>query len=170
MLTAPAALAFITHIHRLNKLRLNYLEVPVAVVEQLGGKFKIRLLCSVNGATPFQAGLVALGQGRGYITLSSQRMKQLGLQLGAQVQVMLEQDTSEYGMEVPEELSELLRQDPEGKKRFELLPPGKQRYIIYYVAGVKSSQRRIDRAILLIENLKRLPVGKEDFRAMLGKV
>lgn len=169
MMGLATSLSFATYIRRLDKLKLNYLEIPGEQVKQLGGTFNIRLLCRVNGAAPFQCGLVALGQGRGYITLSSKRMKALGLQLGDSVQVQLEEDKSEYGMEVPEELAELLRQDEEGARRFKLLPPGKQRYIIYYVAGVKSSQLRIDRAILLIENLKRLPEGKENFRALLGK-
>lgn len=53
--------------------------------------------------------------------------------------------------------------------RFELLKPGMQRYVLQYVAGVKSSELRIDRAILIIENLKVLKEGKETFREMLGK-
>jgi len=71
-------------------------------------------------------------------------------------------------MPVPEELEELLRQDPEGERRFEMLTPGRQRYIIHYVNQVKSSQLRINRAMLLIGNLKKQPEGKESFRAMLG--
>jgi uncharacterized protein YdeI (YjbR/CyaY-like superfamily) len=95
-------------------------------------------------------------------------MKQLGLRMGEEATVALEPDHSTYGAEVPEELTELLRQDEEGHERFHVLSPGKQRYIIHYVGAVKSSQLRIDRAIRLIENLKRLPRGKEDFREILG--
>ena len=110
-----------------------------------------------------------MGNGSGYISINSKRLKQLALHAGSEVWVKLQKDESKYGMEVPEELEELLQQDHEGKRRFEGLTPGRQRYIIHYVAGVKSSQLRIDRAILLIENLKKLPVGKESFREMLGK-
>jgi uncharacterized protein YdeI (YjbR/CyaY-like superfamily) len=57
-------------------------------------------------------------------------------------------------MDVPEELKELLAQDPEGKRRFDRLDCSvKERYIIYYVTGVKSSQLRLERALLLITNL-----------------
>lgn len=161
-------LSFSTHIDRLDKLKLNYLEVPAEVVQRLGGQAKIRMLCTVNGSLTFPCGLVALGQGRAYITLNTQRMKQLGLRMGLEATVTLEQDPSPYGAEVPEEFAELLRQDEEGNERFHLLPPGKQRYIIHYVGSVKSSQLRIDRAIRLIENLKRLPRGKEEFREILG--
>jgi len=161
-------LKFQTRIDRLDKLKLNYIEIPVSIVEQMGGKFKIRLLCSVNGTEAFQGGLVALGEGKGYITLNTKRMKELGLIIGDWVEVELNPDNSKYGMPVPEELEELLRQDPEGERRFEMLTAGRQRYIIHYINQVKSSHLRINRALLLIGNLKKLPEGNEDFRKMLG--
>ncbi|GAB3202589.1 hypothetical protein ABID22_002712 [Pontibacter aydingkolensis] len=150
-------------------LGMHYLEVPQEVVQQLGGKYNVRLLCTINNSLTFQGGLVALGNGSGYISINNKRLKQLALQAGSDVWVKLEKDESKYGMEVPEELEELLQQDLEGRKRFDGLTPGRQRYIIHYVASVKSSQLRIDRAILLIGNLKQLPVGKESFKEMLGK-
>ncbi|MBC5775912.1 DUF1905 domain-containing protein [Pontibacter sp. KCTC 32443] len=158
-----------TLINKLPHLPGHYIEVPPVVVQQLGGTFKVRVLCTINNKLTFQGGLVALGGGSGYISINNKQLKQLGLQSGDKVEITLQEDTTEYGMEVPEELKELLNQDTEGKRRFELLPPGKQRYIIYYVGGVKSSQLRIDRALLLINNLKQLPLGKESFREMLSK-
>ena len=158
-----------TQIKKLEHLvSMRYLEVPPAIVKKLGGKFNVRLLCSVNDAITFQGGIVALGNGSGYISFNLKRMKQIGVKDDEIVQVKLTPDPSKYGMEIPPELSELFRQDKEGKKRFDGLTPGKRRYIIHYVSTVKNSQKRIDRAILLIENLKKLPKGKESFRAMLG--
>lgn len=162
-------ISYTTHIQRLEYLMgMHYVEVPEEVVQQLGGKLKVRLLCTVNGLITFQCGLVALGNGSGYISLNAQRMKQASLRNGDKVTVAFEKDDSAYGVEVPPELAELLEQDEEGMQRFQLLPPGKQRYIVQYVGGVKSSQLRIDRAIMLIENLKRLPRGKESFREIMG--
>jgi uncharacterized protein YdeI (YjbR/CyaY-like superfamily) len=112
---------------------------------------------------------MALGEGKAYISISSKRMKEAGAAYGDMVQVTLREDQSEYGIDMPEELAELFRQDPEGKRRFDLLTAGKKRYILNYVATVKSPQLRIDRAFLLINNLKKLPLGKESFREMLGK-
>lgn len=160
---------YTTPIRRLEYLMgVHYVEVPEEVVEQLGGKLNVRLLCTINGAVTFQCGMVALGYGSGYISLNAKRMKQAKVSHGDKVTVALEKDNSAYGVEMPPELTELLQQDKEGNQRFHLLAPGKQRYIIQYVGGVKSSQLRIDRAILLIENLKRLPRGKESFRDILG--
>ena len=92
----------------------------------------------------------------------------MGLKFKDTVTISLKKDESEYGMPLSEELKELLEQDDEGMRRFKMLTPGKQRYIIHYVNTVKNSQLRIDRAIMLISNLKKTKEGKESFRAMLG--
>jgi len=167
-MAAVFPLHFTTRIGRLPHLNMFYLELSPGIVEQVGGPTGIRLLCRVNGADPFPCGPVSLGKGSAYISINTQRMKAQGLKLLDEVEVVLEKDNSRYGMEMPPELAELLVQDPEGAARFDGLTPGKQRYIIQYVSTVKSSQLRIDRAILLIGNLKRLPAGKESFRGMLG--
>lgn len=147
---------------------MHYFEVPPEIIDQLGGKFKMRLLCTINNKLTFQGGLVALGNGSGYVSINASRLKKLGLKFNDAITVSLKKDYSEYGMEMSEELKELLAQDVEGMRRFNMLTPGKQRYIIHYVNTVKSSQLRINRAILLITNLKKTKEGKESFRAMLG--
>ncbi|AKQ47425.1 hypothetical protein TH63_01730 [Rufibacter radiotolerans] len=162
-------LQFTTHIGKLEHLMgTHYLEVPANVVQALGGKFNVRLHCTVNSTITYQCGIVALGQGRAYITLTKARLKQLGLKEGSPASVLLQKDDSEFGTPVPEELAELLRQDDAGKARFDQLKPGMQRYIINHVSAVKSSQLRIDRSITLLENLKRLIPGQETFREILG--
>lgn len=147
---------------------MHYLEVPPTIIKKLGGTFKARLICTVNKKITYQCGLMALGKGSGYITISGKRMKELGVTINDEVSVSLVPDDSKYGVEMPEELGELLNQDPEGDQRFKALVVSKQRYIIHHVLGVKSSRLRIERAILLIENLKKQPLGKENFRAILG--
>lgn len=161
-------------IGRQEKLRLSYIEVPGKILDQSqkpenNNKFSQRFLVSLNGHENFHGGVVSLGNDTGYITVQSSLLKKLGLHIGDTVQVRLSPDESEYGMEFPEELQEILRQDPEAEKRFNGLPMSKKRYIIVYVNQVKSSQKKIDRAFLLLNNLKKLPVGQEEFRAMLGK-
>lgn len=166
---ADQVVYFKTQIYRLKHLiNVHYLEVPKEVIQKLGGKLKVRLHCTINHSLTFQCGLMALGDGAAYISINAKRIKELGLKEKDEISVMLKKDNSPYGMEMPAELSELFKQDIEGKSRFDLLSPGKQRYIILYVSSVKNTQLRIYRAILLIENLKALPVGKESFREMLG--
>jgi hypothetical protein len=163
------AITFKTTIGRLEHLvGMHYLEIPPNIIKKLGGTMKLRLICTVNGQLTFQGGLMALGAGSAYISINAARMKKLCVKFKDEVTLSLVKDKSEFGMEVPEELATLLEQDEEGMRRFRLLPPGKQRYIIHYVSTVKSTQLRIDRAILLISNLKKTKEGKETFRQMLG--
>lgn len=160
---------FETHIDTLDYLLgVSYLFIPERIVKTLGGIQSGRLICTVNGSLSFQCGLVALSQGNAYITINKARMKKLKVKVGDSVRVKLEKDESEYGMDMPEELEALLQQDEEGMRRFKLLAPGKRRYIIQYVGSVKSPRLRLDRAIMLIGNLKQTTEGKENFRAILG--
>lgn len=160
-------MTFTSKLDYLPKLRLHHIIVPADIVDEVGG-IGTRLLCSVNGENEFHAGMVALGGGDAYITINKKRMKAYGIVRGDEVEVKIRLDESKYGMEMPEELEALLEQDDEGRERFETITPGQQRYIIYYVSQVKNSQKKIDRAIMLINNLKSLPEGEFDFRKLLG--
>lgn len=163
-------LTFDTHIDTLEYLLgANYLHIPADIVRKLGGIKAPRLICTVNGKLSFQCGLMALSQGNAYITINKARMKKLNLKAGDEVTVKLEKDDSEYGLPMSEELETVLNQDREGFRRFKLLTPGVQRYIIQYVNTVKNPQLRIDRSLMLIYNLKQTMEGKETFRAILGK-
>ncbi len=163
-MSAPKV-SFASHIGKLDYLMgVHYVEVPANVVKKIGGLNKHRWLCSINKHPKFQCGMMALGEGRGYITVSKKKLNQFSIALGDVIKVILEPDNSEFGMEVPEELIEIFAQDPEAEKRFMSISPGKQRNIIYYVSGVKNSDKRIERALKLINNLKACPEGKETAR------
>jgi hypothetical protein len=162
-------ISFTTHIDKLSYLKTYYLEVPAIVVKKVGGIGKMRLICEVNKQITFQCGLMSLPEGKAYISINSKRMKELGIVMGDMANVILTEDKSEFGVDVAEELTELFKQDPEGKRRFDLLKPGMQRYILNYVNTVKSPQLRLDKAFMLITNLKNLTQGKETFKEILGK-
>lgn len=160
-------ITFKSHIDYLPKLKLHHITVPAEIVDKVGG-IGTRLMCSINGEKAFNGGMVALGGGEAYISVNKKRMKKFGVGKGDEVEVTIELDLSKYGMEMPEELEALLEQDAEGARRFENITPGQQRYIIHYVSQVKNSQKKIDRAIMLINNLKALPEDEFDFRKLLG--
>jgi hypothetical protein len=159
---------FKSKIKKLEHLSGHYLDVPAAVVKKIGGISKARWICTV-GSLSWQCGLVAHKAGAGYILLNQKLMKKGGLEEGATADVELRKDQSKFGMTVPKELTELFAQDKEGKSRFEALVPGKRRYVIYYVNQVKSAQLRVERAVRCIDNLKKLPKGKESFKGILAK-
>lgn len=167
--------SFDSKIEYLEKLKLHHITISEEILqlfhttEDKGSVFNQRFEITVNECVTWKAGTVSLKNRTAYITLSKARMKELKVALGDTVSFRLKKDTSKYGMDVPEEFTELLRQDEIAKKRFEALTMGLQRAVIYVVAQLKSSQKRIDKSLFLMENLKKAPVGKETMRHILGK-
>ncbi|GAB5410551.1 MAG: hypothetical protein BalsKO_29160 [Balneolaceae bacterium] len=159
-------ISFSTYLESSSKLGYTFIVVPPDIVKSAGG-FGVRLLCSIKGNEKIHSGLLSKGDGNGYIIINKKRQKKWGISLNDELEATIELDTSKYGMEISEELEVLLEQDRVGATLFEKLTPGQKRYIIHYVGSVKSSQKKIDRAILLIENLKTM-TGKFDFRYLLG--
>jgi uncharacterized protein YdeI (YjbR/CyaY-like superfamily) len=88
------------------------------------------------------------------IVVNKVKRTQLGIVDGDKISVELAQDESKYGLPMPEELREVLKQDPAGNKLFHSLTAGKQRSILYFVGKVKDIDRRIHTALIFIEHLK----------------
>ena len=99
----------------------------------------------------------ALNRYRGQYTImfSKSNQKELGIFPNDYFQLQLFEDTSKYGVEVPEELEAVLQSDYDAYQIFESFTKGKQRGIIYAIARYKNPQTRIDKSLMLCENLKR---------------
>lgn len=167
-------ITFTSKIEYLDKLRMSYISVTDEILEQFieeGDKllYNQRFDVTVNDGVKWQGGTVSLGNNTAYITFSKDRMKKIGVGLGDTVSVNLEKNRSEYGFNVPEEFEEVLKQDPLANERFVALTKGTRRAIIYLVIQIKSSQKRIEKSIFLLENLKRAPQEKVTMRHILGK-
>ena len=120
-----------------------------------------------NGSHEYQCGLIPRGKGKVVIMVNKDIRTKYNIAEGEKVQVVLCNDESEYGLEMPEELAELMRQDEEGSHFFHALTEGKQRTLIYIVSSMKNSERRIERAITIIRHLKEFG-GKVDYKRLYG--
>ncbi len=89
------------------------------------------------------------------IYFSNGKQKELGIYMNDYFTLQFFEDQSKYGVELSEELEAVLLSDHEGYLIFEGLTPGKQRSIIYTIQRYKTAQSRVDKALLIIENLKR---------------
>ena len=85
-----------------------------AVAPLLEGSKERRVICTINEQHSFQCALMPDGQGDYFINLNKEIRHKLGLVLGQEVSLQLQQDESTYGLPVPPEFEELLRQDEEG--------------------------------------------------------
>ena len=123
---------------------------------------------TINDQVTWQCGTVPLGSNRAYITFSKGRMKKIGVGLGDTVTVHLEKNRSEYGFDIPEEFEEVLKQDPHGSHRFNALSKATRRAVLYIIVQLKSSEKRIEKSLFFMENIKRSP-EKPTMRNILGK-
>lgn len=151
--------SFTSKIGKLDKLKLYHVTIPKSILEIFHEDEKSiynqRFLISVNGIVNWQGGSMSLGNNDAYITLSKDRMKILNVDFGDTINIELEKDYSEFGMEIPLEFEELLLQDEIGNQLFRNLTLGTQRAVIYLILQIKSSDKRIEKSIFFLENIKK---------------
>ena len=148
-----------------NKLWGAHFAVPEFVFKALAEGEDRRVICVLNEKITYQCAMLPRGDGSYLITVNKKLRDQLKLKPGSQFAVSLSKDHSEYGLPMPEEFAEVLAQDAEGNKLFQALSPGKIRTLLYIVGNVKNSDKRIDRALAIVEHLK-LNEGKIDYKTL----
>lgn len=94
--------------------------------------------------------------------VSKEKIAALKLNANDEILVEIVPDESEFGMEICEELQEVLATDHEGNLLFEKLTTGGKRSLIYLISKTKNPQIRIEKSFVLITHLKRNK-GKFDF-------
>lgn len=100
------------------------------------------------------------------IMFGKRLQKALGVLQNDYFKIQIFKDTSKYGVDVPEELDEVFKSDVDAFQIFETLTPGKKRSIIYAVSRYKTTQTKIDKSLILCENLK---MGHLDAYTILRK-
>lgn len=143
----------------------HHLIVPEEVVEFFSKKKVKRFTCTLKNEHSFPCAFIPKGNGIYFIHINAEVRKICRLRIGSKVLVKLELDESKYGMPMPEEMSELLKIDDEANEYFHALTKGKQRSLLYITSKPKSSQLRINKAIVITEHLKRMN-GKLDFKIL----
>lgn len=151
-----------------SKIYQTHVVVPSEIASRFhaeGTKRVVAKLTSESMSVEYQCGLIPRGKGKTVIMVNKDHRAKLSIDAGSVVLVQLRKDDSEYGLEMPEELAELLRQDAEGDRFFHALPEGKRRTLLYIVSSMKNPIRRIERAIAVVEHLKARE-GKIDYRQL----
>ena len=131
------------------------LRFPKKKVEHFGFKGNLRrVVCTLNDTETFNCSLFP-SKDEYFITLSKKLRDKLGLEPGDVATIELEKDESKYGMPMPEEFEEVLRQDDEGRRLFDALSPGNQRLMLKLIVAVNDIDKRIVRSLTGVELLKR---------------
>jgi hypothetical protein len=130
------------------------LRAPKPKVANFGFKGNLRrVVCTLNGAEIFNCSLFP-SKGDFFITLNKKLRDRLGLEVGKPVTIELAKDESEFGMPMPEEFAEVMRQDADGERLFNALTPGNQRLMLKLIVFVRDVDKRIVRSLVGLEVLK----------------
>lgn len=143
--------------------RLNYFEssalwgwhflVPQRIAELFVNGADRRVVCTINQTVKIHCALMP-NKGEWFVLLNKDVQKKINRPLNTIIEILIEKDTSTYGMPMPEVFQEVLDQDPEAEAYFEALTPGKKRSLIYIVGKVKNVDSRIRKSIIIAEHLK----------------
>ena len=132
----------------------HYVAVPQDIVETLTKDKNKRVICLFKGAYRKHCALMPKGDGTFFINVRKELHTKLGIQLGDEIELTIEKDTSKYGMPMPEEMAELLAIDEEGNTLFHALTLGKQRSLLHIIGKPKNSDTRLRKALVIIDFLK----------------
>ncbi|MEJ7691902.1 YdeI/OmpD-associated family protein [Daejeonella sp.] len=124
-------------------------EIAVQFTE---GKGAPRILCSIEGSAEFPCALNPR-HGRHVIIASKQLIKKNKLAIDIPFNVSIRVDPHN-GLGLPEELSEVLDQDPVALRAYDALNDGHKRGLIYYINQAKSIDSRIKRSLEIMEKMK----------------
>lgn len=140
----------------------------VAIPKEIGNHFiegeNRRVKCTINNAAPIHSALMPKGEVYS-IYVKKEFLKKNLLEEGDEVNVLLEKDSSEYGIPMPDSFQELLFQDQEGSSYFHQLTKGKQRSLIHIVGKVKNVDSQLAKGLAIMHHLKEVK-GALDFKRL----
>ena len=141
----------------------NQLPVPNSIAKDFKSQNITRVRCVVKGIE--WQGSILQQKDFYFIMLNQQRIKAFNLRHDEPIEVILTEDESKYGIDMPETLEQELLHSPEAFEYFEALTPGKIRSLIHIVAKLKSLEGQHKKARAIVHHLIEYE-GELDFKAL----
>ncbi len=121
--------------------------------EILTGKNK-RVIIGINGETFVHRKMSPRKSGGHFVMIGKGVMSKAGIEVGQELNLEVVEDTTEHQFEMPIALSEVLETDPDAHRAFKALTPGRKRGLMHMVGSLKSTDKQIEKALLIAENIK----------------
>jgi hypothetical protein len=126
-------------------------EVPPDVIEALGGKGRIPVRATFNGA-PYRGSIVRMG-GVTMLGVTKAIMAEAGVGVGDMLTVVVDNDEEPRELEVPGDLAKALRRNRMAREAFEALSYSRQRELVGSIIGAKRPQTRTNRVEQAVRTL-----------------
>ncbi len=134
------------------------IEVPAALIEELGAGQRPPVLVTVNGYE-YRSTVAVMG-GRHMISISSAIRKETGLKGGDAIHVVLAVAAIPRSVNVPDDFAAALGREPELETFFQSLSNSLQRYHVDTIEGAKTAETRpIQDALDLLASWAATPDG-----------
>lgn len=133
---------------------IHYIMLDAKTVAKLTKDGNKRVIATINKTEKLHAAIMPKKDGGHFVIIGSSICKKLKLKVGEEIEVSFVIDKTEYQFAMSEELKEVLDTDDEANKIFHALTPGNQRGLIYLLSLVKSSDKKIERALKIAESIK----------------
>jgi bifunctional DNA-binding transcriptional regulator/antitoxin component of YhaV-PrlF toxin-antitoxin module len=127
-----------------------WIEVPFDAKAAFG-ETRAPVAATINGV-PYRSRLSVYG-GKTYLGLRKEVREQAGIEVGDDLEVVLERDDAPREVEVPEALASALAADPEAQSTFDALAFTHRREYATWIAEAKrdeTRQRRVEKAIAML--------------------
>jgi Bacteriocin-protection, YdeI or OmpD-Associated/Domain of unknown function (DUF1905) len=133
---------------------MHYIMLDAKLVTKLTKDNNKRVICTINKTEELHCAIMPKKDGGHFVMIGNSICKKLKLKVGTEIEASFVIDKTEYQFDMPEELKEVLDTDDEANKIFHTLTAGNQRGLIYLLSLVKSSDKKIERALKIAERIK----------------
>jgi hypothetical protein len=133
---------------------MHYIMLDAKTVSTLTKNNNKRVICTLNNAAEFHCAIMPKKEGGSFINIGAALCKKLKIKVGSTITATFKVDKTDYQFEMPEELKEVLDTDYEASTIFHGLTAGNQRGLMYLISLVKSSDKKIERALIIAERIK----------------
>lgn len=134
---------------------MHYIELDAKTVKRVTAGGNKRVVCNFNNTISIHAAVMKTKEGMHYLMISAANLKKLNAKGGSTVKAEIEIDKSELQFHIPEEFAEVMATDASAKKIFDSLTNGNKRGLIALVNMLKSSDKKIEKALFIAARIKR---------------
>jgi bifunctional DNA-binding transcriptional regulator/antitoxin component of YhaV-PrlF toxin-antitoxin module len=143
---------FVGKLEQVGNIDATSVNFPYNVEELFGTKGQVKVKTIIDGVE-YRGSLANMGTGCHILGITKEIRKKINKKAGDFVTIILEKDTEERIIEIPNDFNELLKENPDLSKFFESLSFTNRKEYIRWIESAKKEETRKNRLDQCIEKL-----------------
>ena len=135
-------------------VQVAYITIHFDVREVFGTRTQVKVRGTIDGA-PYRSSIQPLGDGSHAMIVTKAIMNDIGKAPGETVHVVMEADTEERVVSVPDDLQQALAYDHQAKSTFDTFSYSQRKLYVDWIKGAKSPETRVNRIQKAVEKISR---------------